>query len=82
MMRAATVRAAMQIAQILDVVRLKAIQALSASESEVTMVTFVFRKSCALTVGQAAIGGALRPDSVEVQKRNRPLLSHIAPQDS
>ncbi len=38
MMRAATVRAAMQNAQTLNVVRLKASQMLSASESEVTMV--------------------------------------------
>jgi hypothetical protein len=36
--RAATVRAAMQNAQTLNVVRLKASQMLSASESEVTMV--------------------------------------------
>jgi hypothetical protein len=38
MIRAATVRAAMQNAQTLNVVRLKASQMLSASESEVTMV--------------------------------------------
>jgi hypothetical protein len=38
MIRAATVRAAMQNAQTLNVVRLKASQMLSTSESEVTMV--------------------------------------------
>jgi len=39
MIRAATVRAAMQNAQTLNVVRLKASQMLSASESKVTMVS-------------------------------------------
>ena len=39
MIRAATVRAAMQKAQTLNVVRLKASQMLSASESKVTMVS-------------------------------------------
>src|SRR5208337_3738309 len=40
------------------------------------------RRSCAFIVRQVAVGGALRPDPVEVQKRNRPLLPHVAPQDS
>ena len=39
MIRAATVRAALQNAQTLNVVRLKASQMLSASESKVTMVS-------------------------------------------
>jgi hypothetical protein len=40
MIRAATVRAAMQNVQTLNVVRLKASQMLSASESKVTMVSW------------------------------------------